>query len=277
MEITFLGTGGGRVNLVTQKRKTGGIRISDVDLNIHIDPGPGAFIYSDLLGLNPTLDAVLVSHAHIDHSNDAGILIEVMVRFNKTRKRRYGSFIGSRSVVDGSFSHTAVLSSYHRKIVTNLTSLAPNEKTKVKDMEIRATYVEHTDKSAVGFILERDSWKIGMTGDTQYFDELPSYFEKVDCLIVNCLRPKSSERIRGHMNTLDVINLINNLKSKPSLVVLTHLGMRMIQIASKEAKYIENITNVHTIAAEDFLNISKSEDQKKKFFFRKLRIKRPIY
>ncbi|MFX0066763.1 MAG: MBL fold metallo-hydrolase [Candidatus Hermodarchaeota archaeon] len=271
-----MGTGGGRVNLVIQKRKTGGFRIFDTGINIHVDPGPGAFIYSGLLGLNPALDAILVSHSHIDHCNDAGIMIEAMVRFNKTRKKRYGSFIGSRVVVEGDFRHTAALSMYHRKLVNNLISLAPGEDTRVKDVEITATPVRHTDKSAIGFVLKRKNWTLGITGDTEYFDELPSYFEKLDCLIVNCLRPGASERIRGHMTSLNVIELVNSLKSKPSLVILTHLGMRMIQISSIEARNVEGSTGVKTIAARDFLSVTKLQNRRNEYVFNKLHPVRPL-
>ncbi len=203
-------------------------------------------------------------------------MIEAMVRFNKSRKRRYGSFIGSRVVVEGDFRHTAAISMYHRRLVNNLISLVPGEKTRVKDVEITATPVIHTDKSAIGFILKRKNWTLGITGDTEYFDELPSHFEKLDCLIVNCLRPGASERIRGHMTSLDVIELVNNLKFKPSLVILTHLGMRMIQISSNEAGYIEGATDVKTIAARDFLSVSKLQNRKNEYVFNRLKPVKPV-
>ena len=46
IEIVLLGTGGGRFATITQKRCTGGMRIIGEGSNLHLDPGPGALIYS---------------------------------------------------------------------------------------------------------------------------------------------------------------------------------------------------------------------------------------
>ena len=101
LEIFFLGTGGGRFATITQKRRTGGMRIiSDRDkVNIHIDPGPGALIYSLEMGLDPRkIRALLVSHSHLDHVNDAELFIEAMS--HGTTKRR-GVLAAARSVLKG--------------------------------------------------------------------------------------------------------------------------------------------------------------------------------
>ena len=73
MEIVFLGTGGGRINLIKQARATGGFRINSANTSIHVDPGPGALITSVKYREDPLkLNAVIVTHAHVDHSNDSG-------------------------------------------------------------------------------------------------------------------------------------------------------------------------------------------------------------
>jgi hypothetical protein len=38
LELVLLGTGGGRFATITQKRRTGGIRILNDKVNIHLDP-----------------------------------------------------------------------------------------------------------------------------------------------------------------------------------------------------------------------------------------------
>ncbi|MGZ7095995.1 MAG: MBL fold metallo-hydrolase, partial [Methanobacterium sp.] len=100
MELTVLGSGGGRFATITQRRMTGGLRIDGIDgKNIHIDPGPGALVRTYQFGLNPLkLDAVLVSHSHTDHYNDAEVLIEAMTR-GMTRNK--GAVFGSKSVIEG--------------------------------------------------------------------------------------------------------------------------------------------------------------------------------
>ena len=113
-EIIFLGTGGGRFALTTQKRRTGGIRIISDSVNIHVDPGPGALIYSLEMGLDPQkLDAILVSHSHLDHSNDAGVLIEAMTHGTTQKK---GIFAASHSVIDGNDVCDPAVSRYHKNL-----------------------------------------------------------------------------------------------------------------------------------------------------------------
>ena len=98
VRITFLGTGGGRFATVYQVRNTGGIYI-EAEANIHLDPGPGAVINLNRLGVDPAdTDGVLVSHCHPDHYADAEVLIEGMTRCNFSQR---GLVAGSRSVIDG--------------------------------------------------------------------------------------------------------------------------------------------------------------------------------
>src|SRR4030042_3928634 len=87
IEIIVLGTGGGRFATITQKRRTAGIRSIGEDLNLHLDPGPGALVYSISGGLNPQqLNAIFVSHCHPYHYTDAEVLVEAMPR-GMTRKK----------------------------------------------------------------------------------------------------------------------------------------------------------------------------------------------
>ena len=98
-EIVFVGTGGGRFAMITQKRRTGGMRVLSERLNVHLDPGPGALIYSLSMGLDPQrLNAVLVSHSHPDHANDAEVLTEAMS--HGTREKR-GLLAAAHSVLEG--------------------------------------------------------------------------------------------------------------------------------------------------------------------------------
>ncbi|MCJ7430619.1 hypothetical protein MUO83_05330 [Candidatus Bathyarchaeota archaeon] len=53
LDLIFLGTGGGRFVTMTQRRRTAGIRIMGEDLNLHLDPGPGALVHSINEGLDP--------------------------------------------------------------------------------------------------------------------------------------------------------------------------------------------------------------------------------
>jgi len=99
MELVFLGTGGGRINLIKQTRGTGGFRINSNSANIHVDPGPGALVHSVREKQDPlSLDCVLVTHNHIDHSTDAMALIEGMTHYGQKKR---GINIGISNTIIG--------------------------------------------------------------------------------------------------------------------------------------------------------------------------------
>src|SRR3989304_10291815 len=77
----FLGTAGARFGVMKQLRASGGVWLSVGKTNLYIDPGPGALLrcLSSKPRLEPsTLDGILLTHKHLDHSNDVNVMIEAM-------------------------------------------------------------------------------------------------------------------------------------------------------------------------------------------------------
>ncbi|MEM2816789.1 MAG: MBL fold metallo-hydrolase, partial [Candidatus Bathyarchaeia archaeon] len=128
-ELILLGTGGGRFTTITQRRRTAGIRILGDGLNLHLDPGPGALVYSVSEGLDPQkLDAILVSHSHPDHYTDAEVLIEAMTR-GMTKKR--GMLVASKSVLRGNSVCESSVSKYHQQMPEKVVEAIPKIKFQV--------------------------------------------------------------------------------------------------------------------------------------------------
>jgi phosphoribosyl 1,2-cyclic phosphodiesterase len=256
VEIIFLGTGGGRFATITQKRRTAGIRIIGEGLNLHLDPGPGALVYSISEGLDPQkLDAVFVSHSHPDHYTDAEVLIEAMTR-GMTRKR--GLLAASRSVLNGSNTCEASISKYHQQMPQQKIEAVPNMKFQVANVNVSVTEARHTDPDAVGFRFETvDFGDFAYTSDTEYFEGIGKYYEGVRLLILCVMRP-AGKPWKGHMTTNDAIKIIEEIS--PEQAVLTHLGMQMIfKGPANEAKLIKEKTGVPTVAAVDGMWINFGE------------------
>ena len=79
--IKFFGTGGARFVASRQFRATGGLWLKYKETNLYIDPGPGAIvkIRESQERFEPAdLDGIVLTHKHMDHSNDVNILIESM-------------------------------------------------------------------------------------------------------------------------------------------------------------------------------------------------------
>jgi phosphoribosyl 1,2-cyclic phosphodiesterase len=256
VQIIFLGTGGGRFTTITQKRRTAGIRIIDENLNLHLDPGPGALVYSVNEGLDPQkINAIFVSHAHPDHYTDAEVLIEAMTR-GMTKKR--GLLAASKSVLKGSKICEPSISKYHQQMLEQLIEAVPNLKFQVAEMLVHVAEARHTDPDAVGFRFETKDWgDFAYTSDTEYFEGIGKYYEGVRLLMLCVMRP-SGKPWEGHMTTDDAVKIIE--ETQPEHAVLTHLGMQMIFTGpAKEAKLIEEKTGVPTVAATDGTQITFGE------------------
>src|SRR5512137_668312 len=79
--IKFIGTAGARFVVMKQLRSSGGVWMSVGGTNLCIDPGPGALIrcLHSKPKLDPsTLDGILLTHRHLDHSSDVNVMIEAM-------------------------------------------------------------------------------------------------------------------------------------------------------------------------------------------------------
>ncbi len=257
VEITLLGTGGGRFATITQKRRTAGIRIITESLNLHLDPGPGALVHSINMGLNPQkLTAVFVSHCHPDHYTDAEVLIEAMTR-GMTKKR--GILAAAKSVLAGNEVCEPSISKYHQQMPEQKFEAVHGLEFRVADLNVLVTEARHTDPDTVGFRFEtKEFGDFAYTSDTEYFEGIGKYYKGVRLLLLCVMRP-SGKPWKGHMTTEDAIKIIE--EASPEKAVLTHFGMQMIfKGPAREARFIEEKTGVPTIAATDGMRISFGEN-----------------
>jgi len=259
IKIVFLGTGGGRFATITQRRHTGGIRILSDKLNAHLDPGPGALIYSVNNGLDPQkISALLISHSHPDHYIDAEVLVEAMAH-GTTKKR--GVLIASRSVLFGNTVVEASISKYHQKMPSQVYEAKVDEVFDVDDFKIAVMEARHSDPDAVGYRFKSSEWgNFAYTSDTEYFEGIGKQYQNLRLLILCVLRP-SGNPWKGHMTTDDAIRIIE--EARPEMAIITHFGMQMIfKGPDNEARHIEQKTSVKTVAAKDGMNIKIADEIK---------------
>lgn len=79
--LKFLGTAGARHVVSTQLRHSGGLLWRLGGTAIWVDPGPGALVRA--LASRPKIDpakvnALVVTHRHLDHAGDATAVLEAM-------------------------------------------------------------------------------------------------------------------------------------------------------------------------------------------------------
>jgi phosphoribosyl 1,2-cyclic phosphodiesterase len=255
-QLIFLGTGGGRFATITQKRRTGGIRLISKSLNLHIDPGPGALIYSIESGLNPQkIQALIISHRHPDHYSNAEVLVEAMT--NGMLKKR-GIIAAPPNILEGNKIAGPVISIYHQKMTERTILLKSGTNFKVGKIKITATTTRHTDPETVGFRIQIPEFgDIGYTSDTEYFKGIEDEYKDVRVLIIAVMRPLGNPWI-GHMTPEEAVKILNAVK--PEIAIATHFGMKMIYSGPNyEVKMIEKQTGVTTIAAFDGMILELGE------------------
>ncbi|MEM1550753.1 MAG: MBL fold metallo-hydrolase, partial [Candidatus Bathyarchaeia archaeon] len=245
---------GGRFATITQKRRTGGIRVISERgrINMHIDPGPGALIYSLEMGLDPQkISAIFISHSHLDHVNDAEPLIEAMSE--GTAKKR-GMLVASRSVLRGNEICESSISRYHQAMPEKVIEATIGSSFDVDGVKVTVCKAVHSDPDTVGFRFDIEGFgSFAYMPDSEYFSDVSKFYSGLRLIILSVLRP-SGQPWEGHMTTDDAIRIIEN--TRPEMAIITHFGMQMIlKSPEREAELIEKKTNVLTKAAFDGMRI----------------------
>lgn len=246
MELQFLGTGGGRYVTGMQKRKTGGVIIKTDETQIHVDPGPGGLVNShEFLNSPEETEAVLVSHGHMDHFNDASAIIEMMVEAYDNA----GVLLANKSVLEGFGDIEKSISSYHQNLCGRVETMQEESTHEVADVTIECQEMFHSDPRTVGFTVENDDKKIGFWTDTEYSDELVDFYSECDILVAYCSRPLNSST-SSHTGVEDMPDIVE--ASKIETVILTHFGYRLLEDGVESQKeWLEEEIDQKVIMAED--------------------------
>ncbi len=247
LTLNFLGTGGGRYVMTTQRRRTAGIRVEHQETQVHIDPGPGALVFSNWAKLSPRkLDGLVITHCHPDHYTDSEVFIEAMTNGTQTRR---GLLAGTHSVLEGADRIGPCISDYHQGLVRDLLTLKKGTRFNVGDIAFTATEARHSDPNSVGLTMETEVGTIGYTSDTGYFKGVSEQYTGNRLLILCTMWPRDNA-IHIHLNTDDALRIIQ--EAKPKACILTHFGMRMLNAGPEgEAEYLAKETGIPIVPAVD--------------------------
>ncbi len=255
-EIKFLGTAGARFVVTKQLRKSGGIWINFKNTNILIDPGPGSLIrcLNSKPKINPKeLNGIILTHRHIDHSNDINIMIEAMTNggFNKR---------GILFAPNDALESDPVVFRYIRNYLEKIVVLEAKKTYKIGDISFETPVKHIHGVETYGLNIIGGKYKISIISDTKYFNGLEKYYNG-DILILNVVLLKNHDNIM-HLSIDDAEKIIRY--NKPKLSIITHFGMTIIRNKPWEiADILSKKLNKKVIAASDGLLI-KIEDYLKK-------------
>jgi len=246
--LKFLGTAGARFVVSKQLRKSGGLWLSIDNTNILIDPGPGSLIrcLSSKPKLNPMdLDGIILTHRHIDHSNDINIIIEAMT--NGGFKKKGVVFAPSDALDDD-----PVILKYVRNHVEKIVILKEKEDYAIGNIKF-STPVKHIHGvETYGLNVFGKNSSFSLVSDTKYFNGLESFYTE-DILILNVVLTQGKQHI-NHLSLNDAEKIISI--NKPKLSILTHFGMNVIREKPwKIAEVLSEKLGVNVVAASDGMEI----------------------
>ena len=248
--ITFLGTAGARFVVASQFLASGGAWLTLGDTQILFDPGPGCLVQAAKRKFDSTkLDAIILSHRHLDHSGDINIMIEAMTD-GGTKKR------GTVFVPGDALNQDPVILSYLQSYPQRIQVLTEGETYFINDVSFMTPVRHKHPVETYGFIFQTPRHTFSWITDTRYFEDLTSHY-KGDLLIINVVRLNPGAPI-DHLALPEAKSIIEKLK--PKIAILTHFGMTMWRAKPWElAKQLTEETGISVIAARDGLKFDLAQ------------------
>ena len=249
-EITFLGTAGGRMVVANQIRKSGGMWLDLDGKAILLDPGPGCLVRCIELGFKPSrLDCIVLSHRHIDHSNDVNIMAEAMSGGGFKPK---GVLIAPWDCLEG--NDPVVLKYVRAYIKNNVFVLKEGSRQKLDGVAVEGVLrLKHSDVESYAIKFLFGGKTLGYIADTKYFDGIGEAMKGCDYLIINMVRITYDDRFQ-HLIPGDVEKILS--VAKPGMAILNHFGMQVVKAyPGAVAQRIQRESGIPTIAAEDGMRL----------------------
>lgn len=250
--IKFLGTAGARFVVSKQLRASGGLWFALGKEQVLVDPGPGSLVkcLSSRPKMDPTkLDGIILTHRHLDHSNDVNAVVEAM---SDGGKRRDGFLYGPEDAFAGP---DPVVQLYVRSYLGDIEYLQAGKEIKRSSYILKTPLRHHHPVETYGLQFLLPYGNISLIADTAYFPELIEHYRDADILIINVViyRDDMPKRIY-HLNYSQAKNLIREIR--PELAILTHFGMTMLQQKPNLlARALQDELKIKVLAASDGLTV----------------------
>lgn len=239
--------------MTAQVRKTGGLFFDLDKTKFIVDPGPGSLVHAVALGLQPEKwNGVLLSHLHPDHAADVNAYLDgIREPFLVAEEH----CVFDKKKTKSGFDYYPCVTFYHRE-KSKLYAVKPGDEVEAGGLRINAIKTAH-NFPAVGFRIKSDEVDVGYTSDGAYYKGMEKHYDGCNILVINIVIPKGQiARRPGYMGVDGVISLLNGMKKKPDLAVLTHFSFWFMRSNLwKQEKIIQDATKVRTIHSEDFMSI----------------------
>ena len=207
-----MGTAGARFMVAKQLAASGGLYIESEQARISLDPGPGAIVqYTKRKVDLAKLDAIVLSHRHLDHAGDVNVMIEAMTEGGFAHRGRL--FCPSDALDDD-----PVVLQYLRRFPQEVIRLAPETSYSVNDIEFTTTARHVHQAETYGF---RFGDRLGWVTDSAYSDGIAEQ-HKAEVMVIHIVLMQCRPEL-PHLCLDDAERIIRD--ANPRLAILTHYGM----------------------------------------------------
>ncbi len=251
--LKFLGTAGARFVVARQLRSSAGLWVRMGGVNVMVDPGPGTLTrcWASRPKMDPAkLDALVLTHHHLDHANDATVIIEAMT--NGGHEPR-GLLLAPAEAYEAG----CPLCPYAQDLPERRETLAEGSEHRVGELTIRAVArLEHSVET-YALVFSDPARTVGLVADTRYFDGLAAAVAGCDLLVVNVVLYDDAGRGILHLDVPTAQRLI--AEARPGRAIITHFGMTMLRNKPWEiAEAMSQATGVDVSAASDGMLVDLS-------------------
>ena len=219
---------------------------------IHVDPGPGALVraLSNVPPCNPReLDAIVLSHKHLDHSSDVNAMVEAMTSGGF---RRRGTVLAPADA----FDDEPVILPYVRRYAERLERLEPSAGPyRIGDVELHTSIAHAHAVKTYGLLFDYEGLRVAYMPCGRFFDGLAADYARLrpNVLIVNVLRYRDEMNV-DHLTWEDARRLVAGIR--PQVAVFQHFGTKMLEAGpQKLAQELEDELGLRAIAAYDGLTV----------------------
>jgi len=247
-KIVFLGTAGGRVTTFRLIRKSGGFFIDFGSSRVHVDPGPGAFVYLKEKGVDyRTIDLIVLSHIHLDHTADVNTLIEACTDGGKHRNL---ALFAPVSAIEG---EDRVILPYLRKRLSKIEIIKEGKELVYKGIRVRAV-MEHSHHGVETYGLMFNNSIVYVSCAKFEKRMLEVYPRNPKVMIINTTFYKRRPDIE-HLSVEEIKDFIS--VCRPETTVITHFSMEMHQRDPvKVAEELSDELGLNVISAYDGMELS---------------------
>ena len=206
-----MGTAGARFMVAKQIAASGGLFLEDGNARISLDPGPGAVVqYAHRKIDLTTLDAIVISHRHLDHVGDVNVMVEAMTDGGFQHR-------GMLFCPSDALDEDPVVLKYVRRFPREIVRLAPETSYSVNGLTFTTSARHVHQVETYGF---RFGDRLGWITDSAYYDGIAEQHKAqvmlIHTILLHC-RPELP-----HLCIDDAERIIR--EAKPRLALLTHYG-----------------------------------------------------